>query len=162
VNKVYLLLGSNQGDSEHWMACAKKQIAASCGDIVRESSIYQTAAWGNTDQPDFLNQVVVIRTAMQPLELLSATQEIETALGRQRAIKWGPRTLDIDILFYNDIQANFPGLILPHPAIQDRRFTLVPLCEIDPDFMHPVLHKTMKILLELCPDDLEVKLHPNH
>lgn len=160
LHKAYLLLGGNEGDRHLWLSKAREQIAASCGAITRQSSIYETGAWGITDQPDFLNQVVLIETALDPLTLLHTIQQIEKMLGRQRDVKWGPRTLDIDILFYDDIIVNDPELIVPHPYLQDRRFTLAPLAEVARGLMHPVLHKTIAQLLEACLDTLEARRLP--
>lgn len=160
LHQAYLLLGSNEGDRHLWLSKAREQITDMCGSITQQSSIYETGAWGITDQPDFLNQVILVETALHPLTLLHAIQQIEKALGRQRDVKWGPRTLDIDILFYDDIVLNAPALIIPHPYLQDRRFTLAPLAEIAPELMHPVLHQTVIQLLQACPDKLAANRLP--
>lgn len=157
MNEAYLLLGSNQGNSKAWLKKATDMVALECGNIFKISSIYRTAAWGKSDQPDFLNQVVALHTILSPLQLLEAIQHIEQTLGRQRDVKWGPRTLDIDILFYNEDILNTPQLVVPHPYLHLRRFTLIPLTEIAPDKRHPVLNRNITELLETCPDKLEVK-----
>lgn len=126
------------------------------GHLVRTSSVYTTKAWGITRQPDFLNQVVEVATTLSPEQVLLATQEIELLLGRQKTEKWGPRIIDIDLLYYNEQVINTDGLTVPHPQIQNRRFTLAPLAEIAPQFTHPVIGKTQLQLLQECPDPLGV------
>ena len=118
--------------------------------------MYTTAAWGNTNQPDFLNQVIVIYTKLQPNELMESILEIEKKLGRVRTIKNAPRTIDIDILFYEKEIINQKDLIIPHPLIQQRKFVLIPLNELSPLFFHPVLKKNISQLLKLCKDKLPV------
>lgn len=152
---VYLLLGSNEGDREQWLQQAVEQLGVT-GNISIQSAIYQTAAWGIEDQPAFLNMALCLQTELPPLELLQKIHHIEQTLGRQRTLKWGQRTLDIDILFYGDALIDLPELKIPHPYLQERRFALVPLKEIAPDFLHPGLNKTVSRLLEECPDKLEV------
>lgn len=124
------------------------------------SSLYETAAWGIEEQPSFLNQVIAIKTKFEALELLQLVLHIEKLAGRQRDIKWGQRTLDIDILLFNNEIINTPQLTVPHPFLPERRFTLTPLCEIAPHIIHPVLQKTIQQLLEECPDTLGVKKLP--
>lgn len=159
MNETYLSLGSNEGDREACLNQAISMVTERCGKLVQRSSVYETVAWGLEDQPDFLNLVINIRTEFQPLELLHAIQQIEQDMGRQRKVKWGQRTLDIDILFYNDDVITLPELSVPHPYLQERRFTMVPLNEIAPQKLHPVLHLSMKELLEKCPDHLPVHLY---
>jgi 2-amino-4-hydroxy-6-hydroxymethyldihydropteridine diphosphokinase len=156
MNESYLLLGSNQGNSKALLQEAAQLIGNTCGTITATSAIYRTAAWGVSDQPDFLNQVIAIQTSLSAMQLLTAIQTIEATLGRQRDVKWGPRTLDIDMLFFNDDIINTPELVVPHPYLHSRRFTLVPLAEIAPKKLHPVLHRNITELLEACPDKLEV------
>lgn len=155
-------MGSNDGNREEWLRKAIRAIEAAIGNVAQESAVYSTAAWGVTDQPDFLNMVVEVTTSFNAQELLQATQAIEIALGRQREIKWGPRTLDIDMLFFNSDVIRLPELTVPHPYLQERRFTLVPLAAIAPSFVHPLLGKTIGTLLTDCPDPLEVKLFSAH
>jgi 2-amino-4-hydroxy-6-hydroxymethyldihydropteridine diphosphokinase len=159
VNTAILSLGSNEGDRVLWVNNAMDLIGISCGTIVNKSSLYQTAAWGINDQPDFLNCVISIQTNLLPPDLLSEILQIEKILGRHRNVKWGPRIIDIDILFYNDEILETPELIIPHPYLHLRRFTLVPLAEIAPGYIHPVLHKSIADLLSECKDLLEVHLY---
>ncbi len=160
MNKVYLLLGSNEGNRLNWMQQAIEQLDLKCGKIVHRSAVYQTAAWGLNEQPDFLNMVVLLETSLQPLELLNDIHKIEQLLGRQREVKWGQRTLDIDILLFDDQVINLPELTIPHGFIQERRFTLIPLAELAPDLLHPVFQKTITTLLNECTDPLEVHFYP--
>jgi 2-amino-4-hydroxy-6-hydroxymethyldihydropteridine diphosphokinase len=156
---VYLLLGSNEHDRTGWIKQATTLLASCCGEIVRCSAIYETAAWGITDQASFLNQVVLLSTEKTPGELLAEIHHIETTLGRQRSLKWGPRTLDIDILLFGNEIVDTADLKIPHPFLHERRFTLAPLAEIAPDYMHPIMHKSIKQLLADCTDQLEVRVY---
>ena len=156
MNKAYLLTGGNMGNREEILGKALALIREYCGTIRAMSSIYETAAWGKNDQPSFLNQAIEIHTDLQPRQLLRQILKIEKQIGRVREEKYGPRIIDIDILFYNDEVHNYPLLKLPHPEIQNRRFVLFPLVEIAAEFIHPVLKKTIAELLAICPDKLEV------
>ncbi len=157
MNTTYLLLGSNEDDRYTWLQLGIESISRICGTIIEKSGIYETAAWGLEDQPDFLNQVLCIHTSLDPDQLLAGIQETEKQLGRQRTVKWGQRTLDVDILFFNDAIWNEPHLRIPHPYLAERRFTLAPLAEIAPDLIHPVLNKSISILLEECSDPLAAR-----
>ena len=154
---AFLLLGSNQGDAKSYLAMAKEAITQNIGGLLKESSIYLTSAWGKTDQPDFLNQVIEIAFKGNPSSLLTSILDIENKMGRVRIEKWGTRIIDIDILFCGDQMVDEPLLQVPHPQIPYRRFTLIPLVEIAPDFIHPVLQKSNRQLLNECTDLLEVK-----
>jgi len=158
MNTTYLLLGSNEGNRFTWLQSGIEHIRRICGTIIEKSGIYETSAWGIEDQPDFLNQVICVHTLLDPEQLLAGIQETERLLGRQRIVKWGQRTLDVDILFFNDTIWNEPHLKIPHPYLAERRFTLAPLAEIAPGLMHPVLHKSVSTLLEECSDPLAAKL----
>lgn len=120
------------------------------------SPFFKTKAWGKTDQPDFLNAVVKIETESAAPELLHFILNTEQEMGRMRLEKWGPRTIDIDILFFGNSVLERDNLIIPHPHLQDRKFVLVPLAALAPDFVHPVLEKTVQQLLEECPDQSEI------
>jgi 2-amino-4-hydroxy-6-hydroxymethyldihydropteridine diphosphokinase len=159
MNNAYLSLGSNEGNRKQWLNRALTLLAERCGTIQQQSPIYETAAWGITDQAAFLNMVVHVHTSLTPNELLKQILSIEIELGRQREVKWGPRTLDIDILLFNDAVIDTPELRVPHPFLQERRFTLVPLAAIAANIIHPVFHKTIRELLVDCPDALEVTVY---
>jgi 2-amino-4-hydroxy-6-hydroxymethyldihydropteridine diphosphokinase len=155
----YLLLGSNLGDRPARLAQARTYLAASAGEIVAASSIYETAAWGVEDQPDFLNQVLAVSTNLAPAALLAACQAAEQQQGRQRTLRWGARSLDVDILLFGNEVLATPTLTVPHAALPFRRFTLVPLAEIAPQLVHPQLNSTITELLDTCPDPLPVRLY---
>ncbi len=157
MNKLYLLLGSNMGNSYEQLAEAKKHLAKELGIVMRQSKLYQTAAWGKRNQPDFLNQVIVLQTKRDAATCMNYILEIEHKMGRIRTRKNAPRMIDIDILYFNKEILNLPHLTVPHPAIQDRRFVLIPLNELAPRFIHPVLNKSNHELLQDCPDQLDVK-----
>ncbi|MEN9569058.1 MAG: 2-amino-4-hydroxy-6-hydroxymethyldihydropteridine diphosphokinase [Bacteroidota bacterium] len=157
MNKVYLLLGSNMGNSRQLLSTAIKHIETFIGSVSRASGIYVTAAWGHTNQPDFLNQVIIIETTLDADATLNNILEIEKKMGRVRTTKNAPRVIDIDILFFNKAVINSRHLQVPHPLLQNRRFVLVPLNELSPGFKHPVLQQSIHQLLVNCPDKLDVK-----
>lgn len=152
-NTVFLLLGGNLGEPSVTFEAARAGISAQYGGIVEASSVYETAPWGVVDQPVFLNQVVVIQTHYHPIDVLQFTQKLEKTLGRERRQRWGPRMIDIDVLYYGDVVMTMPELCVPHPRLHQRRFTLVPLVEIAPHFLHPKLRLTNQQLLEVCEDN---------
>ncbi len=156
MNKAFLLTGGNLGDRVKNMELCNFLVEKACGKINKKSSLYETAAWGKTDQPDFLNQVMLIDTVLTPEDLLRVLLMVEKEMGRHRGEKYGPRIIDIDILLYNDEVINEPRLKIPHPRMQDRRFVLEPMNEIAPGMVHPLLHKTMHELLLECTDPLAV------
>ena len=150
---VYLLLGSNLGNREEILTKAIELISEKVGVIISQSKNYETKAWGKTDQPDFLNIALGITTNLMPMEVLEQTQAIEEQLGRVKIEKWGARLIDIDIIFYEQAIINIPNrLHIPHPLVQERVFALEPLAEITPDFIHPVLQKTVRTLLSEIKD----------
>ena len=154
---VYLLLGSNEGDRLRFLQKGRAAIAAQAGKIRRASRIYETAAWGKENQPAFLNQVLEVAVSAAPEALLYQLKLIESGVGeRILKEKWASRTLDIDILFYDEIVFKNETLTIPHPSLQLRRFTLAPLCELIPDFIHPVLQVSIAGLLQQCRDLLPV------
>lgn len=156
--KLYLLLGGNLGDRPLYLSQARERIAAQVGPIVQSSSLYETAAWGKTDQPAFLNQVLEVQTELSPEKVLQGINQIEQELGRIRHEHWGARVIDIDILFYDELVMQSQRLTIPHPQLHLRRFTLLPLSEIAPQLLHPVLNQPVTQLLQNCPDKLPV--HP--
>jgi 2-amino-4-hydroxy-6-hydroxymethyldihydropteridine diphosphokinase len=157
MNKIYLLLGSNMGDSQKQLTKAKKNIGTQIGNITRQSGLYLTAAWGKTDQADFVNQVIIVETSLSAEQTMNSILSIEKNMGRIRTEKNAPRIIDIDILFFNKLIFHSALLTVPHPQIQNRRFVLVPLNELSPLLIHPKLGKTVHALLKECPDKLDVK-----
>jgi len=158
---VYLGLGSNLGDRKEMLNRAINLIAEEIGPIKQESAIYETAPWGNTEQPAFLNQVVKIVTKLLPLEVLAQIDQIEKQLNRRKQQHWGTRTIDIDILFYENEIVNLDNLIIPHKYIAERNFVLVPLNEIASTLIHPVLKETINSLYQKCSDNLPISKYKN-
>jgi 2-amino-4-hydroxy-6-hydroxymethyldihydropteridine diphosphokinase len=154
---AYLLTGGNLGNRKKNLSKAIELIEASCGIVSKISSIYETAAWGFTEQPNFLNQVVELKTSLKPEVLMSMLLSIEEQMGRKRSVKMGPRVIDIDILMMGDILSNTDLLKLPHPELHNRRFALIPLSEIAAEIVHPVEKKTISQLLQQCSDSLDVQ-----
>jgi len=153
---TYLLLGSNIAPRKQYLQEACTHIDQAVGTILRRSAVYETAAWGHTEQAAFFNQVLEINTSLAPTDLLTCILKIENVIGRVRKEKWGKRIIDIDILFYDDNVVNLPNLNIPHPYLHKRRFTLVPLAELIPHYTHPKLRKSINRLLQNCPDTLKV------
>lgn len=157
----YLLMGSNLGSKISNLNKAVQLISEAGLLVKKQSPIYQTKAWGNVNQDDFFNVVLLIGTKLKALDLLKLLLEIEVKVGRKRGSeKWQPRIIDIDILYFEHEIINMPQLNVPHPYISQRRFTLIPLNDIDPEFIHPVLNISNKQLLENCSDPSEVILTP--
>lgn len=146
------------GNREENLYIAQNYINEELGRIVSESSIYETAAWGITEQNAFLNQVIKIETSFSAKKVLKLILAIEIKMGRVREIKWGERSIDIDILYYNDQIVSTENLEIPHPFIQERKFVLVPLCEIASTFVHPKLKTSNQELLKNCQDSGELWL----
>ena len=157
MNTIYLLLGSNMGNSEQQLSDAILHITQQIGKVTNKSPLYATAAWGNTNQPDFLNQVVIVQSELVALPILEIILSIEKKMGRVRTIKNASRVIDIDILFFNKEIISTANLTVPHPEIENRRFVLIPLNELSPDFVHPVSGLTVNALLKNCTDILDVK-----
>jgi len=157
MHEVFLLLGSNLGNRQLFLKQAIEHIETEIAPVSKISSVYETQSWGKTDLPDYLNQVVVLLTDLSPQIILQKILNIELKFGRKREEKWGSRTIDIDILFYDDQIINEPGLIIPHPELQKRRFTLDPLAEIAPEWVHPLIKKNILQLKTELIDELNVK-----
>ncbi|MBT4738179.1 MAG: 2-amino-4-hydroxy-6-hydroxymethyldihydropteridine diphosphokinase [Flavobacteriales bacterium] len=156
MNTVYIQLGSNIGERESFITKSMHKVEGDIGKIITASSIFETTAWGNENQNNFLNSVIEIKTPFDAFTILQKSQEIENNLGRKRSDKWGERTIDIDILFYNNKIINTKELTIPHPLIQKRKFVLVPLSEIAPNYKHPILKKNISTLLSECKDTQKV------
>jgi 2-amino-4-hydroxy-6-hydroxymethyldihydropteridine diphosphokinase len=158
MNKVVLLLGSNLGDSQLLFSRAMDLLKDRVGAVGETSSLYESTPWGFVHENDFLNQVAVVQTALAPLQILKECLQIETDLGRERKGQgYVARTIDIDLLFVDDVVMKTKDLTLPHPRLQLRRFTLLPLIELMSNFVHPELNKTMRVLLQDCEDHSEVR-----
>ncbi|WP_296703407.1 2-amino-4-hydroxy-6-hydroxymethyldihydropteridine diphosphokinase [Algoriphagus sp.] len=151
-SKVTLILGGNRGNREVLLKTAVNRLTSN-NKLLLESSIYETEAWGGIAKEPFLNQVIQVRSSQDPLTLLAFIQKVEIELGRKRNEHWGDRTMDIDILFWDDLVLDTPDLKIPHPWISQRKFVLIPLNEILPDFTHPTKNKTIKELLKNCEDN---------
>ena len=137
---------------------SKDLIQLSVGAIASGSSVYETAAWGKQDQPDFLNQVIIVKTKLSADACMKKILLIENAMGRIRRKKNDPRIIDIDILFFNNEIINVDDLTIPHPELHNRKFVLIPMNELSPDLIHPVLNQSIQYLLSTCSDELEVKV----
>jgi 2-amino-4-hydroxy-6-hydroxymethyldihydropteridine diphosphokinase len=148
---AYIGIGSNVGDRE--VNCRKAiELLAESGKVVSVSSLYRTEPVGYHEQEDFINAVAKVETDRTPAELLTVCRAIEDRLGRKRGLRWGPRTADLDILLYGNQVVNQPGLSIPHPRMAVRKFVLIPLVEIAPDAVDPLLHRTAAQLLEELND----------
>jgi 2-amino-4-hydroxy-6-hydroxymethyldihydropteridine diphosphokinase len=156
MNKVYLLIGGNMGNRMANLDNALNLMELNLGAIIQISSRYETAAWGLTDQPNFLNQAVLMHTSLSANELMKAILNVEKLMGRERTIPLGPRHIDIDIIYFNNEIINNECVTIPHPKITDRRFVLLPMVEMAPHYIHPVLRKSNTLLLKECGDSLAV------
>ncbi|MEN2283553.1 2-amino-4-hydroxy-6-hydroxymethyldihydropteridine diphosphokinase [Algoriphagus sp. SE2] len=152
---VTLVLGGNRGNREVLLKTAVNRITDK-NKLLLESSIYETEAWGGIAKGLFLNQVIQVYTSFDPFTFLKFIQKVEMELGRKRNEHWGDRTMDIDILFWNDSVLDTPDLRIPHPLISQRKFVLIPLEEILPEFIHPTINQSIKELLKNCEDKSEV------
>ncbi|MCX7883755.1 MAG: 2-amino-4-hydroxy-6-hydroxymethyldihydropteridine diphosphokinase [Caloramator sp.] len=150
MNKVYVAFGTNMGDKNKNIEKAIEMMKDRGLKVIKISQVYKTEPYGYTAQPEFLNGVLEAITSLDAVDVLKTLLEIEKDMGRVREFKWGPRIIDLDILFFNDDVIDEKDLKVPHPDMQNREFVLKPLCEIAPDFIHPVLKKSIKnMLLEL-------------
>ncbi len=152
MKQLFLLIGSNLGDRKKYLTSAQNLIDYRIATIEQCSKIYETAPWGNTEQPHFLNQVLSLKSNLHPEELLSVCKQIEKTVGREASERWGPRIIDIDILLYGGMVYQSPTLQIPHPMMQDRMFTMVPLAELAPAYIHPVFGENMLALKDKCTD----------
>jgi len=159
VPQVVLHLGSNKGLRSKNIQLAKLLLEALMGKTLKASAFYETEAWGKKDQRDFLNTAVIMETSYPADELLELIHKVENKLGRDRIEKWGARIIDIDIIFYDSDIIKNDHLKIPHPEITNRKFVLVPLKEILPDFIHPEIGKTVSQMLEECNDTSWVNLY---
>ena len=153
---VILMSGGNLGDVRLALKAVIYELKHAAGEIVVTSSVYSSEPWGESHQPPFLNQAIRLKTNLSPAILLEKCQEIENKLGRTRSLLNGPRTIDIDILLFDDKIIDSPHLTIPHPRMHLRRFNMVPVAEIASERLHPVFGKTMKELLAVCEDQLKV------
>jgi len=158
MTKLYILLGGNLGDKKRIFSDVSTLLNERLGKISSQSAIYETEPWGFESPDLFWNQVLELSTNLSPEEVLAQTQQIETELGRiRKENQYSSRLIDIDILFYGDQIINQENLTVPHPRIQERKFALIPLCEIAPELIHPVLRKSMRQLLVESTDPLKVE-----
>lgn len=144
---VYLSLGTNLGDRLQNLSLALSNLPPMV-ELASASPIYETLPWGYTDQPSFLNQVIEARTELAPTELLAFLKQLESQLGRKPSIRYGPRLIDLDILFYAGLVMETPALTIPHPRLTERAFVLVPLADLAPELVHPITGKTIKQLAQ--------------
>lgn len=159
---IYVLIGSNLDKPELQLADARSRLQSHLGPILKQSSLYRTAAWGMTDQPDFLNQVLKFESDMEAENLMALFLSIESDMGRIRTEKNAPRKIDIDILSYGNLHIQQADLEIPHPRLAMRRFVLIPLQELEPTWRHPVTGYSIAQLLDDCPDTLSVHLHTSN
>lgn len=160
-NEAVLLLGTNLGDRISFLEETKRQISQNIGSILSKSHIYESASWGYKSANYFLNQVVIVDSKYTPLDIFLKTQKIEQHLGKtsNSKVKYSDRPIDIDILFFDNQIVNKENLCIPHPEIQNRRFTLIPLCDVLSNYKHPILNKNMEQLLDNCKDQIEPTLY---
>jgi 2-amino-4-hydroxy-6-hydroxymethyldihydropteridine diphosphokinase len=146
---VYLALGTNLGDRAANLKVAIGSLAPQMG-VKTKSHIYETPPWGYADQPVFLNQVLMAKTYLEPVPLLRHLKRLEVTLGRKETFKYGPRLIDIDILFYDNLVLETPELVIPHPHAHERAFVLLPMMDIAPDLVHPILQRSIREMASVC------------
>jgi 2-amino-4-hydroxy-6-hydroxymethyldihydropteridine diphosphokinase len=154
--EAFLLIGGNEGDRRSCLDRAVTAIGERCGRLLAVSPLFETAAWGKEDQPSFLNQALCLATPLLPRDLLQTILQIEEDMGRVRSTRYGPRSIDIDILLYEELVVDEPGLSIPHPQLPFRRFALCCLAAIAPQRLHPIQQRTIAELLASCTDPLPV------
>ncbi|MCB0601246.1 MAG: 2-amino-4-hydroxy-6-hydroxymethyldihydropteridine diphosphokinase [Saprospiraceae bacterium] len=157
-HQVILSLGGNVGQVLDTFTKSRERLIRQVGPIINASRLYFTEPWGEPDQPHFYNQLLMLETGLSPLQVLHECQQIEIHFDRTRTVHWGPRTLDIDILFYDHLVLDTEELIIPHPRIHERNFILVPLMEIVSDWVHPVYDLSIEELYNQCEDFNEVMI----
>jgi 2-amino-4-hydroxy-6-hydroxymethyldihydropteridine diphosphokinase len=150
MHTITLLLGTNLGEKENNLVAAKIHIETSIGNVFNKSAIYESTPWGFQSNNNFLNQAIQVMSELSPTELLKKCKSIEQKMGRENSdpMIYADRIIDIDILFYDDLVLNSNDLKIPHPRLHERKFALIPLCEIMPGYLHPKLKKTLKSLLD--------------
>lgn len=153
---AYLHIGSNIGERFPYILEAFDKIEVAIGPILESSSFYETEAWGLKNQSDFINIAIKVETYLSPTLLLQSIHKIEQSLFRKRVIEWGERTIDIDIILYDDLVIDMPDLTIPHRWMHKRNFVLIPMEELDQDLMHPIFQKSIKTLASECEDDGKV------
>lgn len=156
MKKIYLLLGSNIGNRIKNIDKAKQLIESKIGKISKQSNLYETEPWGEKEQEDFLNQAIEVESKLKPKALMKQIAELEQLIGREETYKWGPREIDIDVLFYGDEMISEVDITIPHPFIHERLFTLIPLKDICPQKVHPIFGATVTELIDMCEDVCEV------
>jgi 2-amino-4-hydroxy-6-hydroxymethyldihydropteridine diphosphokinase len=159
MNVAYLLIGGNLGDRLGYLKEAIANISSQCGTIKQLSAVYESESWGNLNQPNYLNQALELHTELDPHALLKCTMSIEDSLGRTREGLYGPRTVDIDILYFNDLMIQDNLLTIPHPRISERKFVLIPMNEIAEMHYDPIIKLTVNEMIKICKDNLSVHLY---
>ena len=155
---TYLSLGGNLGNTIEIFQNSREILTKKVGKITQLSSLYQTAAWGPIPQNDFINQVIEVETKLSAQELMDVLLEIELQQGRVRQERWGPRTLDLDIIFFGEQLISTENLEIPHPRMEDRKFVLIPMVEINPNLIHPISRKSIRQILLECKDECDCKI----
>ena len=161
IENIFLGLGSNQGDRELNLKNSIKLLNSKAGKVLNISRIYESEPWGVKNQNYFLNQVIEIETHIDPIDLLNICKNIEYDMGRNPEIRWGKRVIDIDILYYQSRVINQKKLIIPHKLMQERKFVMIPLNDLNENHLHPILNITNKEILNNCIDSCKVKYYGN-